>query len=65
MIKTSEGSTQLKGTEAMLIADYMCITKSIILDIILPKQGKEHLEEELSKVISEVIRNVREESEDK
>lgn len=55
MIKTNRGKVKFKGNLSEIMAEYMCLTLSIIYSVIIPTHGKENARNELYKMIDEVL----------
>lgn len=59
MIEVSKGSVHFDGTEAVLVAETMCLLKSFAEHVLIPKWGsKERAKEEMGKMINEVFDKV-------
>lgn len=61
MIKANKGKIDFDGTEAVLVAETMCLLKSFTEHVLIPKWGsKERAKEEMGKMINEVFDKVEE-----
>lgn len=55
MIKARKGKVKFKGNLQEIVAEYMCLTLSMIASVITPVHGKENARTELYKMIDEVL----------
>lgn len=60
MIKARKGKVKFKGNLPEIVAEYMCLTLSMIVSVITPVHGKENARTELYKMIDEVLDAVEE-----
>lgn len=59
MIEASKGSVHFDGTEAVLVAETMCLLKSFVEHVLIPKWGsKENARNELNRMVDEVFSKV-------
>lgn len=59
MIIVNKGKVEIEGTEAQVVAEIMCLTKSFVERVLIPKWGsKENARAELNRVMDEVFSKV-------
>lgn len=59
MIKVNRGKVEIEGTEAQVEAETMCLTKSFVENVLIPKWGsKENARAELNRMMDEVFSKV-------
>lgn len=63
MIKSRKGKVDMKGNVCELIAEFMCLMRSMAVSVIIPTHGKENLKTELYKIVDEVCDAVLESEE--
>lgn len=59
MIKVNKGQVEVKGAEAVVVAETMCYMKNFIERVLIPKWGsKEAAQKEMNKIMEEVFSKV-------
>lgn len=59
MIKVNKGKVEIEGTEARVVDEIMCLTKSFVERVLIPRWGsKENARTELNKMMDEVFSKV-------
>lgn len=59
MIKVNKGKIEIEGTEAQVVAETMCLTKSFAEKVLIPKWGsKDNARKELNRMMDEVFLKV-------
>lgn len=61
MIKSKEGKVIIKGdSECEVIAEFMCIMRSVAINVIIPNKGIKNLKSELYKIADKVCSTLTE-----
>lgn len=59
MIKVNKGQVEVKGAEAVVVAETMCYMESFIERVLIPKWGsKEAAQKEMNRIMEEVFSKV-------
>lgn len=59
MIKVNKGRVEVKGIEAVVVAETMCYMKSFVERVLIPKWGsKEAAQKEMNRIMEEVFSKV-------
>lgn len=65
MIKVNQGSIEINGKEAHVVAEIMCLIKSFVTYSMIPKCGSlEKAREELDRMMDEVFESIERDGEE-